>query len=114
MWDRTKEYPNQHFVVVNGNLRCNACSEVLSDKKSTIERHVKSKKHEKGLTAIGRNKSEQQSIKQCLQRKAEMKHARGSTLPIDTELYRFELVESALSGGVLLSRLQTMRPFLEK
>ena len=30
-WDRLKEYPNQHFAVVKGKLRCNACSEVLSD-----------------------------------------------------------------------------------
>ena len=48
-WDRLKEYPNQHFAVVKRKLRCNACSEVLSDKKSPIERHTKSKKHEKGL-----------------------------------------------------------------
>ena len=48
-WDRIKEYPNQHFAVVKRKLRCNACSEVLSDKKSSIERHTKSKKREKGL-----------------------------------------------------------------
>ena len=66
-WDRLKEYPNQQFAVVKGKLRCNACSEVLSDKKSSIERQTKSKKHEKGLADIERNKSEQQSIKECLQ-----------------------------------------------
>ena len=69
-WDRLKEYSKQHFAVVNGKLRCNACSEVLADKKSSIERHTKSKKHEKGLADIERNKSEQQSIKECLQKRA--------------------------------------------
>lgn len=74
-WDRLKEYSKQHFAVVNGKLRCNACSEVLADKKSYIERHTKSKKHEKGLADIERNKSEQQSIKECLQKRAKRENA---------------------------------------
>ena len=113
-WDRLKEYPKQHFAVVNGKLRCNACSEVLADKKSYIERHTKSKKHEKGLADIERKKSEQQSIKECLQKRAKRENASGSTLPSDIQLYRYELVESALSGGVALSKVDAMRPFLEK
>ena len=104
-WDRLKEYPKQHFAVVNGKLRCNACSEVLADKKSSIERHTKSKKHEKGLADIERNISEQQSIKECLQKRAKRENASGSTLPSEIQLYRYELVESALSGGVALSKL---------
>ncbi|PFX26134.1 6-phosphogluconate dehydrogenase, decarboxylating [Stylophora pistillata] len=64
--------PNQHFAVVKGRLRCNACSEVFSDKKSFFERHTKSKKREKGLADIERNKSEQQSIKECLQKRAKI------------------------------------------
>ena len=99
-WDRLKEYPNQRFAVVKGKPRCYACSEVLSDKKSSIERHTKSKKHEKGLDDIERNKSEQQSIKKCLQKRAKRENASGSTLSSDIQLYRYELVESALSGGV--------------
>ena len=42
-WERLKEYPGQHFAVVGGKLRCNACSENLSDKKSSFDRHTKSK-----------------------------------------------------------------------
>ena len=114
IWDRLKVYPNQHFAVVKGKLRCNACSEVLSDKKSSIERHTKSKKHEKGLADIERNKSEQHSIKECLQKRAKRENASGSTLPSDIQLYRYELVESALSAGVALSKVDAMRPCLEK
>lgn len=113
-WDRLKEYPRQHLAVVNGKLRCNACSEVLADKKSSIERHMKSMKHKRGLGDIERNKSEQQSIKECLQKRAERESASGSTLPSDIQLYRYELVESCLSGGVALSKVDAMRPFLEK
>ena len=87
-WDRLKEYPNQRFAVVNGKLRCNACSDILSDKKSSIERHTKSKKHEKGLADVKRNKSEQQSIKECQQKRAKRENASESTLPSDIQLYR--------------------------
>ena len=108
-WDRLKEYPNQHFAVVKGKHRCNACSEVLSDKKSSVERHTKSKKHKKGLADIERNKSEQQSIKECPQKRAKRENLSGSTLPSDIQLYRYKLVESALSGGVA-SSIYTANP----
>ena len=67
-WDRLKEYPSQHFAVVSGNLRCNACSETISLKKSSIEKHIKSSKHTKGISRIARDKKESQSIMECLQR----------------------------------------------
>lgn len=63
--------------MVKGKFKCKASSEVLSAKKSSIERHTKSKKHEKGLADIERNKSEQQSIKECLQKRAKQENASG-------------------------------------
>ena len=33
------EYQKHHFAVVNRKLRCNACSEIISEKKSSIEKH---------------------------------------------------------------------------
>ena len=41
-WDCVKGYPKQHFAVVSGSLRCNACSETLSLQKSSIDKHIKS------------------------------------------------------------------------
>ena len=35
-WDRITEYPKHHFAVVNRKLRCNACSEIISEKKSSM------------------------------------------------------------------------------
>ena len=32
VWDRLKDFPGQHFVNENGQLRCNACSEIISIK----------------------------------------------------------------------------------
>ena len=64
---------------MGGKLGCNACSENLSDKKSSIE--GKSKKHEAALANITRNKAESQSIKECPQKKARQENATVSTLP---------------------------------
>ena len=113
-WDRLKEYPSQHFAVVSGNLRCNACSETISLKKSSIEKHIKSSKHTKGISRIARDKKESQSIMECLQRRDKQDHLSGSTLPQEMRLFRFELVECLLSGGISLSKADIHRPLLEK
>ena len=42
--DRLKEFPNHHFAVIDRKLRCDACREELSMKKSSIKKHVESKK----------------------------------------------------------------------
>lgn len=45
---RLKDFPGQHFsVTASGELFCNACHETLDEKKSTVQDHVKSKKHAK-------------------------------------------------------------------
>ena len=56
VWDRIKEFPGQHLESVRGQLRCNACQEALAQKKSTVEKQVKSKKHLNGISSIARSK----------------------------------------------------------
>lgn len=113
-WDRLKEYPNEHFTVVSGNLRCNACSETLSLKKSSIGKHIKSSKHSKGISRIVRDKNESQSIIQCLQRFDKKENPSGSTLPEEMRFSRFEVVEGLLSGRIPLSNADVLRPIFEK
>ena len=113
-WDRITEYPKHHFAVVNRKLRCNACSEIISEKKSSIEKHIKSKKHERGLSEIAKSESESQTITACLQRRDNREKACGSTLPAEMRLFRFEVVESFLSGGIALAKVDALRPLLEK
>ena len=112
--DRITEYPKHHFAVVNRKLRCNACSEIISEKKSSIEKHIKSKKNERGLSEIAKSKSESQTITACLQRRDNREKACGSTLPAEMRLFRFEVVESFLSGGIALAKVDALRPLLEK
>ena len=46
--DRVKQYAGDHFEVSAGKLFCSACREELSTKKSIIDLHLKSFKHQKG------------------------------------------------------------------
>ena len=112
--DRQREYPNQHFAVVSGRLRCNACSETLALKKSSLDKHIKSNKHTKGISRIMKDKKESQSIIQCLNKMDNRDHPSGSTLPQDMRLFRFEIVQNFLSGGIPLTKIDTVRPLFEK
>jgi hypothetical protein len=80
-WDRLKEFPNNHFAVVSQKLRCNACNEMISKKKSSIAKHVESKKHKKGLADVAKNKTENRTIMACLER-------RNNSRPFAASRYR--------------------------
>ena len=109
-----KGYPKQHFAVVSGSLRCNACSETLSLKKSSIDKRIKSSKHTNGVARIAKDKKQSQSIMECLKRRDMREHPSGSPSPVDIRLFRFEIVECVLTGGIPLSKVDVLRPLLEK
>ena len=102
---------NEHFAVLNGNLHCNACSETLSLKKSSIGKHIKSSKHIKGISRVVRDK-ESQSIMECLQRFDKKENASGSTLLEEVRLLWFEVVEGLLSGAFLCQMLTFFTRYL--
>lgn len=57
--NREHKNPNSKTSVwslecVRGQLRCNACQETLAQKKSTVVKHVKSKKHLNGILSIAK------------------------------------------------------------
>ena len=101
-WDHMKDYPKQHFAVVSGNLRCNACSETLSLKQSSIDNHIKSSQHTNGVARIAKDTKQSHSIMDCLERRDMREHPSGSTLPAEIRLLRFEIVECVISGGIPL------------
>ena len=80
------------------NLRCNACTATLSLKKNSIEKHIKSTKHSEGVSRIVRDKKENQTIMECLQRFDKKENPSGSTLPEEMRLFRFEVAKGLLSG----------------
>ena len=97
-----KDYPKQHFAIVSGNLRCNACNETLSLQKTLIDKPIKSSKHKNGVARITKDKKQSQSIMDCVKRRDMREHPSGSTLPAEIRLFQFEIVACVIFGGVPL------------
>ena len=110
-WDRVNEFKDQCLTTVSGNLRCDACRETLSKKKSSVKKHVSSIKHIKALENIKKSKKKDQNIKDLLAKTSG--GAKGSTLPEDMRLYRYELVEALLKAGIPHLKVDS-RHFLKK
>ena len=112
VWDRVNEFKDQCLTTVLGNTRYDACRETLSKIKSSVKKHVSSIKHIKALENIKKSKKKDQNIKDLLAKISG--GAKGSTLPEDMRLYRYELVEALLKAGIPLLKVNSLRPFLEK
>ena len=75
---------------------------------------MKSKKHLAGIARITADRKESQTIFQCLQRQDKQENASGTTLPANLRLFRFEVVETLLLAGIPISKVDILRPLLEK
>ena len=113
-YQRVRENRNEFLSVTSKNmLRCDACKETISKKKSTVRKHMNSVKHNDAKRAI-QNSKRDQSLLTFLRRKDEEDNPKGETLPEDMRLFRFDLVEAFLSAGIPLSKIDNLRSFLEK
>ena len=54
--DRIKQFPGESLCLRNSKLFCDACKELLSSKKSILQNHVASKKHDSGKAKIKKKK----------------------------------------------------------
>ena len=113
-WQRVQEHKGEYLKAVSGKLRCEACKETISKKSSTVKKHIQSAKHVKAKKAILDSKKKDQSVLDLIKRNDQAKHPKGETLPLDMHLYRFELVECFLAAGIPLSKIDCLRPFLER
>ena len=68
----------------------------------------------KDLADIAKNKTENHTIMACLERRNNRENNAGSTLPAEMQIFRFEFVESFLSSGIPLTKVDALRPLLEK
>lgn len=75
---------------------------------------MKSEKHLNGISSIAKTKKESQTILQCLKKQYNRDRAGGSTLPSDMRLFRFEVVEIPLLGGIPISKVDILRPLFER
>ena len=63
-WQRVQEHKNEYLTSVDGKLRCDACKETISKKKSTVKKHISSLKHVKAKKTILESKKKDQSVLQ--------------------------------------------------
>jgi len=95
-------------------LRCDACKETISKKKSSVRKHIGTAKHNEAKKIIQNSKKRDSSLLTFLRRNDENSNTKGETLPDDMRVFRFDLVESFLSAGIPLSKIDHIRSFLEK
>ena len=97
-------------------MRCDACKEDISKKKSTVRKHIASAKHKEAKTVIQNSKKRDQSLLTFLRKTDEKDHSKGETLPEDMRIFRFDLVKSFFyqHAGIPLSKIDHLRSFLEK
>ena len=63
---------------------------------------------------IDRGKTREQSILKLFKVNDPKDNPKGETLPKDMRVYRFDLVESFLSAGIPLLKIDSLREFLQK
>ena len=105
-WERVQEFKDECLTVVSGKLRCEACKETMSKKKSTVKKHIVSQKHIKSKDILTKSKMRYQSIVALIGKQKRSKRIK--------RVYRYELVEALLKAGIPMSKVDIMRPFLEK
>ena len=97
---REKEKPNEALTVSGGRLFCSACREELALKKSSIESHVMSAKHQSKKKLRASTEAQESDLAQSLVKYNQEVHTKGETLPIDMQVYRVRVVTTFLRAAV--------------
>lgn len=112
---RVAEFPDHSFKAVTlSTLRCLACAENVSTKKSSTKVHIESKKHVEHLARMLNNDKNKEDIISHLKTYDNEVHPKGETLDQTTRVFRLDAVRALLSAGIPLAKLDDLRPFLEK
>ena len=109
-----REYPGEYLTVDKGVLFCDACRTEVSQKASSIKRHLASKRHGEGKVERKRSAEKQQSIVQAMRMFDREHHPMGETISEKERAFRCEVIETFLKGGVALSKIRHFRPLLER
>ena len=97
-----------------GAIFCVACRTQVSEKASSLKRHVGSTRHQQGKKVLEAQKSKQQSIAVAMKKVNDDIHLKGETLPEKELVFRCKVVQTFLRAGVPLSKVQHFRPLLER
>ena len=88
----------------NGKLFCDACKELLSSKKSMLENHVASRRHDSRKVRMKKTKKRDQTITEALRQ--DNTQSKDCTLPVEERAYRLQVVEEFLKAGIPLRKIE--------
>lgn len=117
---RVSEFPGETLTVSNGKLYCQACSQVLSRKKSIVANHLSTQHHKEKKAARVKDLERQQNLAKNFQayrqREASRLSGTGLTAAVSDEeiVQRVETVTAWLQAGIPLAKLNFIRPLLER
>ena len=87
---------------------------MLSCKKSSIQTHIKTSKHEKGKERLKRKTATEMDITKALRIYDQEHHPVGETLPDSVRVYRVRVLTAMLKSGVPVSKIDCFRDLLEE
>lgn len=112
---RVRQYAGQMLAVSGSELMCTVCEETVQNIKSSIDAHVSGSKHilalRKAKEKVGHEGDLRSELISYYKSNPEEK---GSTVSIDDVIFRLQVIETFLSAGVPLSKVDRMRPLLER
>ena len=87
---------------------------MLSCKKSSIETHIKTKKHEKGKERLKQKAATEMNIAQALRLFDKEQHPVGETLSESVRVYRVRVLMAMLKSGLALAKIECFRDLFEE
>jgi hypothetical protein len=113
--ERVKKNPGQSFSVVGCELHCGCCAMPLVNGASQVAQHLKTAKHQDNLEKWAKRAKEDEATKVFIRQYYQHEPAeKFSQVPVDVQLFRFRAVEAFMANGVDMSKIDGLRPLLER
>ena len=112
---RANEFPGEQLVESAGKLFCRACRENVAVKRSVVQNHIKSKKHEESKERLKKKESRERDIAEALRAHDAETHQKVRHCLKNT-IYRAKVVIAFMKSGIPLSKLECpdLRNLLEE
>ena len=111
---RIAAFPDQSLCVESGKLFCAACHFFPSTRASSLKTHLGSKEHQLKLQKNVEALKVDDTIRGLVTRFFEENHVEGATLPTDTHVYRWRVMESMMYAGIPPAKIDMLRHLLER
>ena len=116
---RISEFPDETLVVSSGKLYCQACSTIISKKKSIVNNHIVTQRHKEMKLARSQQLERQlllmQSFETYRKRNVSILSGTGLTAAVSDEVtvQCIQTVTTFLRAGVPLAKVKLLRPLIE-